>query len=784
MDNILTYGSIFVFSLILIAGLSNLENFSLSFGGQKGGKIIIVVVLLMSYFSVVIFPVNSLLKTNILSKKLLQGDKGPRGNRGKAGEPAICNTCGDDLCLKKILFNITNTYNYWRSLNGLDLYPDTYVIKNQFLKDKIMKHCKSDEFQKIIKKYGSNNRKDCPEGLDSCGIYDYLFKMWSVWILIILKYKNGYFFLESESLTDKDFDGLIEKEDSFQLADIVKYNNSEINYKIDSVKDLYPFFVIRNTSNSKKYNAHINEIKLQTEPVHENGKKIWDPFVYSYSNMFAKKDIDYNVQTHGVNVKTIKQIKDKDGNISFDAPDFNDEFFKVQGTPSRGKLSPFDEIEKYKSWYWGRSELLKPKIVIKNPSDSKLSLKQKSCYNDKKIKVKNTNNFYEVFSTKKITQNYTAYNALDPFKILGSNSVSFLRAKKYVDPNEHHYFKTYKPVGDILVKESEILKMSDGKNKQRCSPNTYDHVSEISVKLADVNTILVSGDVKAPIDYQIVYSSVKTRGINKYAEGFTIWRPVPPEGYKSLGYIIDNRPYPIKEKPPKPGFDVVVCVPSSVTLDIKSNLESIWKSNGKTIDNQTYSQNIQARKLYKIKQNIENQIRIGKVFEQRIRNNIRVYNNLNNDLRHELYKFEYSSKRRRCHRHDRRRRCKHYRVNINRIKIKRAKVQRRIRYFENKQREAIRRIKMLYSYLRKVENNLRKLNDYSNARITLDRNTDIYTFKLKKEPQYKINQLELCKTYEQVLKEQPEEPIFKMPQFPKRTQIKDQKYSILRLYND
>ena len=121
---------------------------------------------------------------------------------------------------------------------------------------------------------------------------------------------------------------------------------------------------------------------------------------------------------------------------------------------------------------------------------------------------------------------------------------------------------------------------------------------------------------------------------------------------------------------------------------------------------------------------------------------------------------------------------------MQRIRIEGIKVQRKIRYFENKQREAIRRIKMLYSYLRKVEKLLRKLNDYSNARITLDRNTDIYTFKLRKEPQYKINQLELCKTYEQVLKEQPEEPIFKMPQFPKRTQIKDQKYSILRLYND
>ena len=83
--------------------------------------------------------------------------------------------------------------------------------------------------------------------------------------------------------------------------------------------------------------------------------------------MFTKDDIDYNEQMHGVNVKTIKQNKDDDGNVTFEADDFNDEFFKVQGTPSRGKLSPFDEIEKYKAWYWGRSKLLEPKIIIKNP---------------------------------------------------------------------------------------------------------------------------------------------------------------------------------------------------------------------------------------------------------------------------------------------------------------------------------------------------------------------------------------------------------------------------------
>ena len=52
--------------------------------------------------------------------------------------------------------------------------------------------------------------------------------------------------------------------------------------------------------------------------------------------MFTKDDIDYNEQMHGVNVKTIKQNKDDDGNVTFEADDFNDEFFKVQGTPTEG----------------------------------------------------------------------------------------------------------------------------------------------------------------------------------------------------------------------------------------------------------------------------------------------------------------------------------------------------------------------------------------------------------------------------------------------------------------
>jgi hypothetical protein len=656
MRTVITYGSIFILTLILIIGLININVLKETFGNKKGVTIILVSVILMSYFTLVIFPVNSLLNKQILSKKLLQGDKGPRGDRGKSGEPALCKTCGDDLCLKKILFNITNTYNYWRSLNGLNLYPDTYVIKNEFIKDKIRKHCNSSQFKKIIKKYGSNNKKSCPEGLDSCGIYDYLYKMWSTWILIILKYKNGFFFLESDSLTDKDFDGLIEPEDSFQLADIVKYNNSNTNYKIDEVKDLFPFFVIRNTSNSKKLNAHVNELQLQTEPININGKKIWNPEVYSYHNMFTKHDANYDEQISGLNLSVIKSVKNEKGDITYDAPDFNDDFFKVQGTPSRGKLSPFDEIEKYKSWYWGRSERLIPKIIIKQPKDD-ISFRQKTCYNKKKIKVKITNNFFELFSTKKITQNYTGTN-LTPFKVFGSSSVRFLRAKTYLDNEEHHFFKNYRPVGDVIINENEILQSSDSDNKKQCLPNTNNFISNISSKITNINTILVSGDTKAPIDYEMILSSTKTRGINKLSEGFTIWKPIPPQGYKSLGYIVDNRPYPPGDSPPKPSFNIVACIPIDVTLEIDSNIEEIWNNNSRNIDNMTISNNV---KLF--------------------------------------------------------------------------------------------------------------------------RNNDIYTFKTENESHFKINNQELCKTYDEILKESPEEPVFNAPEFPKRSQIKDKKYSILRLYD-
>ena len=127
MNNVINYSIIIILSLVSFIGIINTNSIEEQLK-VKGSRIVLFFIILMTYMTLVSYPVKNILNKNIKSIKLPKGKKGPRGYRGKGGSNAICDTCGDDLCLKKILFNITNTYNYWRSLNGLNVYSDSFVI--------------------------------------------------------------------------------------------------------------------------------------------------------------------------------------------------------------------------------------------------------------------------------------------------------------------------------------------------------------------------------------------------------------------------------------------------------------------------------------------------------------------------------------------------------------------------------------------------------------------------------------------------------------------------------
>jgi len=589
MNNIISYSIITILTLISIICLVNINVIEKKVN-IKGTKILIFFIILMTYTTLVSYPVKKIFNNYVLSIKLPKGNKGPRGNRGKSGNSAICDTCGDDLCLKKILFNITNTYNYWRQLNGLKIYPDTYVIRNEYIKDKIIKHCKSNEFQKIIKTYGSNNKK-CPDHLSEygCGAYDYMFKMWSIWILIILKYKNGMFFLESDSLTDADFDGLIEAEDCYLHGDIVIYNNDK--YIIDKSKEskrIHPMYHIYQITNpSNKSIVHLSQLTLCTENYSEdislslnnteinggaNPNRLWN-------QMFCNKDSNGNCNPEtdaGLKIKRIKRNINNRDSITFSALGVNEDFIKSTGLPGRGKLSPFDEIKKYDAWYWGREEKLKPELIVTKPYVSEF---KKTCPNGKNKFLK-TNNYYELFSTKyKKYNRQHDLNSITIDEIMGnfqdnenennSNDLIFLRASKIVIPNEHGYFKEYKPIGDVLITENE--KINGEENGSDCKPYN-DYTNVIKKKITNIETYLVSGDTKSPVDFELVWTYKKTNGINKGIHGLSIWKPIPPRGYKALGYVVDNRYYDwdgdensASENIPKPSLDSIACVPNIIT---------------------------------------------------------------------------------------------------------------------------------------------------------------------------------------------------------------------------
>jgi hypothetical protein len=171
-------------------------------------KILLYTLIIITYVTIIQIPIKKLYNKDIELIAPPPGEKGKRGNRGVQGDGGYCTKCGaGDMCYNKILYNVTLTYNWWRKhVKKLSLLPDSYIIKNEYLKSKIKNHCSSDEFSKILKKFGSNNA-------ETKGAYDYMFRMWSIWILIILKYDKGQLFLESEQLTEADFVNMIAEDE-------------------------------------------------------------------------------------------------------------------------------------------------------------------------------------------------------------------------------------------------------------------------------------------------------------------------------------------------------------------------------------------------------------------------------------------------------------------------------------------------------------------------------------------------------------------------------------------
>ena len=565
-------------------------------------KFILILVVFVSYISLSTPSFRMLGENKVLKKTPPRGNIGIRGNRGSVGEDAACNECGDDLCYKKMMFNITKTINFWKQQNGMELLDDNYVIENEYIKDRVKKHCKSKQFKTLISKFGSNNKDSTisPQdikGLDDdtigFGGYDYMFKMWSIWILIILRYKNGMFFLDSYGLKEADFDGLVEREDGFTLGTkVVKVVGSSQDYTVVDKKE-FPFYKIKNDLTSQISQEYINKLK----PKDDNG----------WNEMFKNVTIEYTVNEVKKALIKTKTVK-RDSNNIYTFEGINNEFITIIGeVPSGGKLNPFHEIKKYSSWLWGADPAGKPRFKVEREPENRVCRTCKNstlCNKDYQtgsvgIKIKYSNSYSTIvdlteFGSDSVSSFVTPFESLNTNDIQNVGGFDFIkdtlsdstlfRPQILIDESEPHpLFRSYRPVGDVCIKNSNYV---EGTDATKCRPSEMSYEGEIFDSITGsgtkgatplgntpssydndehIYTLLVSGDTKPPKDYTLVASYNKTEGINRNTEGISIWKPIPECGYAALGFVVDMRTF--QGTPPKPPRDLIATIPIASLTD-------------------------------------------------------------------------------------------------------------------------------------------------------------------------------------------------------------------------
>ena len=198
------------------------------------------------------------------------------------------------------------------------------------------------------------------------------------------------------------------------------------------------------------------------------------------------------------------------------------------------KENPFQEIKQYDVFYWGMGKQYRPQIIDR-------------CYDSTDGDTPNS------IDTSIIVRASTTdvYDFLgDSADLEASQFVSFWRAKQYSYKGAVYY-----PVGDLAV------------GPKYKSVNIERIVGTIRMGTSEGpnrSTILVSGDVVGPIDYDLIWTNNK----------FWLWRPIAPLKYISLGDVVtfsSNHPMINNSAP-------IRCVPYDMTIRINPNGNIFWTS--------------------------------------------------------------------------------------------------------------------------------------------------------------------------------------------------------------
>ena len=244
------------------------------------------------------------------------------------------------------------------------------------------------------------------------------------------------------------------------------------------------------------------------------------------------------------------------------------------------KENPFDELKKYDVFYWGMGKQYRPQIIDKcynsidgvNPSDTTSSYI---------IRTSKTN-YYDKIGDNSGTESY--------------QQLSFWRAKEFTYKTNVFY-----PVGDIVI----------GPNRKNDSIKKVRKIGEFTIQNnqivgPDRQTIIVSGDVKPPVNYILIWTNKGERGNN-----FWIWRPIAPAGYIALGHIFTS-----SELMPLTGENAPIrCVPKEITEKLPSPQTILWSSQGIRMASQITLLGYQRNNGYAVNANDSNAYNVFRAIE-------------------------------------------------------------------------------------------------------------------------------------------------------------------------
>ena len=225
-------------------------------------------------------------------------------------------------------------------------------------------------------------------------------------------------------------------------------------------------------------------------------------------------------------------------------------YFETVGAESEFEWlasNPFDELKKYDVFYWGMGKQYRPEVSEK-------------CYASKDGVTPDGGASYVLRTS---TTNY--YTLLGYDEGSGSyNNVSFWRAKQFTYKGNVFY-----PVGDVAI--------GPKRNGESIASNKL--VGQFQV--ADITpcperqTIIVSGDVKGPSDYILIWTNYNNNN-NNNVNAFWVWRPVAPPDFIALGDVVtfDNG------KPDTGDNAPIRCVPLYIATRMNPNGNVLWSSIG------------------------------------------------------------------------------------------------------------------------------------------------------------------------------------------------------------